>query len=276
MEPSQVRRALEAARSTARELGLQINEAVVVYNSDRIAVRLVPCNVLVRIGPQGWEDSFRFEAEVVRRLAEIGGAVGDLEPRAGPRVYLRDGFALTFWAYYEQVDRVTPATYADALLRLHASLRQIDMRPPHITERIDTWVTEVNDPEQTPELPDRERERLSATFHRVLSAINLQDTDDQLLHGEPHPGNLLSTSRGPLFIDFHTCQRGPVEYDIAFTPEKAWVHYPGVNQPLVRQFHVLIKAGFVTTRWRSGDQFPDRDHWRLEGLKQFREALDRA
>ena len=46
MEPSQVRRAVEAARSTACELGLQVNDAVVIHNSDRIAVRLIPCDVL--------------------------------------------------------------------------------------------------------------------------------------------------------------------------------------------------------------------------------------
>ena len=52
MEASQVRRAVEAARSTACELGLQANDVVVIHNSDRIAVRLIPCDVLARIAPQ--------------------------------------------------------------------------------------------------------------------------------------------------------------------------------------------------------------------------------
>ena len=100
MEPSQVRRAVEAARSTACELGLQVNDAVVIHNSDRIAVRLIPCDVLARIAPQAREDGFHFEAEIARRLAETDSPVGELAPRAGPRVYVRDAFALTFWTYY--------------------------------------------------------------------------------------------------------------------------------------------------------------------------------
>ena len=276
MELSRVRHAVEAASLTARELGLQVDDAVIIHNSDRIAVRLVPCDVLVRIGPQAWEDSFRFEAEVARRLAEIDSPVGELEPRAEPRVYVRDTFALTFWTYYEQVGDITPTDYASALIRIHAGLHQINLAAPHVTDRVAAWVDEVNDLEQTPELLGSDRELLSNTFNRVRNVIDRWDTDDQLLHGEPHPGNLLSTGRGPLFIDFHTCQRGPVEYDIAYIPEESAAHYPGANQDLVHQFCILMWAGVTTMRWRPGDQFPDRDYWRVEGLKQLRAALDRA
>ena len=275
MDPSQIPIAIEAARSTAREIGLQVDSAVVIHNSDRIAVRLTPCDVLARVGPQGHEDGFRFEAEIARRLADTGSPVGELEPRAKPGVYLRDGFALTFWTYYESVGEIVPADYADALIRFHAGLRQIDLTAPHITERIAGWAEELRDREQTPELPDPERDFLSTTLSRVQNVIQRRDTGDQLLHGEPHPGNVLSTRTGPLFIDLHTCQRGPVEYDIAFLPEDAAARYPGANQYLVHQFRVLMWVGFTTMRWRQSDQFPDRDHWRVEGFNLLRAALER-
>ena len=276
MEPAHVRRAVQAASATARELGLPVDDAVVIHDSDRIAVRLTPCDVLARIAPQAWEDGQQFEAEVARRLTEIGSPVGELEPRAEPRVYVRDAFAFTLWTYYEQVGEVTPVDYASALVRLHAGLRQIDMAAPHITERVAAWVAEVNDPEGTPELPGPDRELLSITFNRVRNAIDPWDTGDQLLHGEPHPGNLLSTRRGPLFIDLHTCQRGPVEYDLAYVPEEVAADYPGADQRLVQQFRVLMWAGITTMRWNPEDQFPNRDYWRLEGLNQLRAALARA
>ena len=276
MEPSQVRLAVEAARSTARELGLQVSDAVVIHNSDRIAVRLIPCDVLARIAPQAWEDDLQFEAEVARRLAETDSPVGALEPRAAPRVYVRDTFALTLWTYYEQVGDIAPADYADALIRIHAGLRQIDLAAPHITDRVAAWVTEVNDPAQTPALPGPDRELLSTTLNRVSYAMHRWDTGDQLLHGEPHPQNLLSTSSGPRFIDLHTCQRGPVEYDIAYAPEAVAAHYPGANHHLVHQFRILMWAGFTTMRWRPGDQLPNWDYWRVEGLNQLRAALDRG
>jgi hypothetical protein len=275
MNPSQIPSAIEAATSIVRELGLEVDDAEVIHNSDRIAVRLAPCDALARVGPQEHEDGFQFEAEVARRLAGTGSPVGELEPRSGSGVYLRDGFALTFWTYYEQVGEIAPADYADALIHVHAGLRQIDLPAPHITERVAGWAEELRDREQTPELPDSERELLSTTLRGVQEVIQRLDTGDQLLHGEPHPGNVLSTSSGPRFIDLHTCQRGPIEYDIAFLPEDAAALYPGVDQQLVHRFRILNWLGFTTMRWRQWDQFPDRDHWRVEGFRLFREALER-
>lgn len=276
MEASHVRRAIEVAQSTASELGLHANDAQIIHNSDRLVVRLMPCDVLVRIAPQTWQEGFQFEAEVARRLAQTDSPIGELEPRAQPRVYVRDSFALTFWVYYEQVGEIAPADYANALMRLHAGLRQIDLAAPPISDRFNSWVAEVGDHEQNPELPDAERELLSSTFSRAQTMMNRWGSVDQLLHGEPHTGNLLNTSTGPLFIDLHTCQRGPVEYDIAYVPEEVAAHYPQANQQLVHQFRILMWAGFTTMRWRRDDQLPNRDYWRIEGFNRLQAALDRA
>ncbi len=296
MEPAEVRRAVDAAGATASALGLQAGDAVVVHNSDRIAVRLTPCDVLARVAPLSLHDGqgqagMEFEAEVARRLAETDSPVGELEPRVEPSVYVRDGFAITLWTYYETViaDRrggvahdqlgmssdLAPADYAHALVRLHAGLRQIDLDAPHITARVAGWAKAAGDPESTPDLPDRDRELVSDTLRRVSAAITGSVSGEQLLHGEPHPANVLSTRRGPLFIDLGTCQRGPVEYDLAYVPEEVSKHYPGANQDLVHQFRILMWAGVTTMRWNRNDQFPDRDNWRVEALDRLRAALDR-
>jgi hypothetical protein len=47
---------------------------------------------------------------------------------------------------------------------------------------------------------------------------------------------VLNTGRGPLFIDLGTCQRGPVEYDLAYVPDEVAGHYPGADRELTRQF----------------------------------------
>jgi hypothetical protein len=96
-----------------------------------------------------------------------------------------------------------------------------------------------------------------------------------MLHGEPHPGNLLSTRRGPLFVDLGTCCRGPIEFDVAHAPEEVAEHYPGANQDLIHQCRILMWALFTTWRWRHDDQLPNGHHWRMEGLNQVRAALDR-
>jgi aminoglycoside phosphotransferase (APT) family kinase protein len=278
MELSDVRRAVAAARATASALGLHVDDAVVVHNSDRIAVRLIPCDVLARIAPTNWRVSLEFEAEVARRLTEADCPVGELEPGVESGVYLRDGFSITLWTYYEPVvaDRrsgmasdLAPDDYAHVLVRLHAGLRKIDLDAPHISARLAGWAAGAGDPDSTPELPEPDRELISNTIKRLTAAISSRDSDEQLLHGEPHPDNLLNTTRGPLFIDLGTCQRGPIEYDLAYTPEAVAERYPGANQDLVHQFRILMWAGIATMRWNRNDQFPNRDYWRIEALNRL-------
>lgn len=221
MEPSDVRRASDAAQETAAALGLKVSDAIVLHNSDRIAVRLLPCDVLVRIAPESWREGMQFEAVVAERLADIGGPVGALDSRVERDVYIRDGFAMTFWTYYEPVGHqqvqehlgmttsLGPVDYASALAHLHADLRQIDLAAPHVMDRVTGWQQEVEDPEMTPELRDRDRDLLAGTLRSMSAAIRSEDSVEQLLHGEPHPGNVLDTREGPLWIDVGTLQRGP-------------------------------------------------------------------
>jgi thiamine kinase-like enzyme len=98
---------------------------------------------------------------------------------------------------------------------------------------------------------------------------------EQLLHGEPHPGNVLSTQDGLMFVDLETCCRGPVEFDLAHAPEEVGEHYPGVDRDLLRQCRILVLAMITTWRWDAGDQFPHGRQLGREWLSQIRSALDR-
>ncbi|MGN6362161.1 MAG: aminoglycoside phosphotransferase family protein [Thermomicrobiales bacterium] len=276
MEASEVRRAVEAGGATAAALGLQVDDVVVIHNSDRVALRLIPCEVLARVAPSAHQAGAEFEVEVARRLAETGGPVAGLEPRAEYRVHLRDGFAVSLWTYYEPAgSEIAPAEYASALVRLHAALRQTDLEAPHFTDRVADAQAEVGDRERTPALPAPDRELLSNTLSRLSSSISRRAGGEQLLHGEPHPGNLLSTRRGPLFVDLETCCRGPVEFDVAHAPEEVAEHYPGADHDLIHQCRILMWALVTTWRWRHDDQLPNGPYWRTEGLNQVRAALDR-
>jgi hypothetical protein len=277
MEPPELRRAAEAGRATASELGLQVDDAVVIHNSDRVALRLSPCEVLARVAPSAQLAGSEFEVTVARRLVAVDAPVAELEPRVDPRVYVRDEFAISLWTYYEPVgSEIAPAGYADVLARHHGALRQIELEAPHLTDRVAAALTEVNDPERSPTLPGSDRELLSDTLGRVSAAISLEGARDQLLHGEPHPGNLINTSRGPLLVDLATCCRGPIEFDLAHAPEEVGRHYAGADQGLIHRCRALNWAMFSAWRWRRDDQLPDRDHWRVAGLDLVRAALDRC
>jgi hypothetical protein len=276
MEDPDVRRAVEAAAATASALGLRVGDAVVLSNSDRIVLRLMPCDVLARVAPSAHLAVSGYEIEVARRLAEADGPVAELDPRADDRVYLRDGFAISLWTYYEPAGpEIAPAGYAAALMRLHAALRRTGLEAPHFTERVAGAQREVDDPQRTPALPGPDREFLSSTLSRLSNSVDRGGAGQQLLHGEPHPGNLLRTRKGPLFVDLETCCRGPVEFDIAHAPEEAAEHYPGADQDLIGQCRILMWALVATWRWQDDDQFPGRAYWRTESLSQLRAALDR-
>lgn len=277
MEPVALRRAVEAGRTIASELGLQVDDAIVIHDSDRVALRLVPCDVLARVAPSGHLADSEFEVEVARRLADVDAPVAELEPRVAPRVHVRDAFAVSLWTYYEPVGpEITPVDYADVFLRHHAALRQIDLDAPHFTDRVAVALREVSDRERSPELLDSDRELLSDTLSGLSAAISTDKAVDQLLHGEPHPGNLLNTRRGPLFVDLATCCRGPIEFDLAHAHEEVGQHYAGADHGLIHRCRALNWAMFSARRWRRDDQMPDRGHWRVEGLNRVRAALDRC
>ena len=153
-------------------------------------------------------------------------------------------------------------------------MRQIDVPAPHFTDRVAEAQRLLGTRALTPELADADRELLSNTLRSLTRAIGDRGAVEQLLHGEPHPGNVLSTKSGPLFIDLETCCRGPVEFDIAHAPEDVGEHYPAANQDLLRECRILALAIATSWRWDRGDQLPNGRQLGTEALGQIRAALD--
>jgi len=291
MQTSDVRSAVRAALSSASALDLRVDDAVVLNDSNRLAVRLLPCDVLARVAHVAHRTGAEFEVEVARRLAETDSPVAALEPRVEPRVYVCDGFVVTLWTYYEPVSPrdVAPAEYAQALERLHAGMREIDLAAPHFTDRVAERQRLVGNRAHTPELGDADRELLSNTLRKLRWAISQRGAAEQLLHGEPHPGNVLRTKNGLLFTDLETCCRGPVEFDIAHyarvgsdswyidaeMPDEVGHHYPDTDRGLVRACWILMLAMVAACRWDRNDKFPDGRRMGNEWLGHVRAAVDR-
>jgi aminoglycoside phosphotransferase (APT) family kinase protein len=258
MQPSEIQRALAGVRSIASALGLPVDDVIVLHDSNKLTVRLLPCDIVARVAPVAHQVA-QFEIGLARQLAEAQGPVAALDPRAAPRVYERDGFVVTLWTYYEPVAprEVSPADYANALERLHASMRQLDVRTPHFTDRVEEAQRLVESSNLTPDLADADRGLLITTLRSRRRAIVGSGGAEQLLHGEPHPGNVLSTKSGLLFIDFETCCRGPVEFDLAHVPEDVSERYTAADEDLLIECRGLVLAMVAAWRWDPGDQFPD-------------------
>jgi Phosphotransferase enzyme family len=275
LRSSEVSHAVAAAVSIASSLGLAADDALVLQNSNRLALRLLPCDVLARVAHVEHQVA-RFEIEIAQRLTGLGSPVAGVEPRAAPRVYERAGFAVTLWTYYAPASpqAVSPAGYASALERLHAGLRKVQVPAPHYTDRVGRALQLVASRQRTPALADADRELLGSTLRRLRRVTGERGAAEQLLHGEPHPGNVLATQDGLLFIDLETCCRGPVEFDLAHAPDAVGEHYLGVNQGLLRECRLLVLAMITTWRYEHGDQHPNGRQLGAEWLSQIRSAAD--
>ncbi|MER7246963.1 aminoglycoside phosphotransferase family protein [Kribbella sp. NPDC000426] len=258
MEATEAQRAVAAAMSTAAELDLAVDDAIVLSDSNRLVIRLTPCNTVARVTPITHFASAEQEVELVRRLARTDSPVAPLEARVAPRVFVREGFQIALWAYVEPVQSrmLPPAEYAQALARLHAGLRQIEVPTPHFMDRVATTRRDVADRDVTPDLADTDRALLANTLQELGRSIVDRRGAEQLLHGEPHPFNILNTKKGPLFIDFENAARGPVEYDLAWVPSEVSRRYPDADQDLVGECRGVVLAIIATHRWSLNDHHP--------------------
>jgi hypothetical protein len=252
-----VPRAVAAATSAASALGLTVDRAVVLHASNRLALRLLPSDVVARVALTS-HGAAQLEVDLASRLAGTDCPVATLDPRVPPRVYEQDGFAITLWTHYvSQPSReLSPAGYADALSRLHLGLRHIDLTTPHFLDRVREAEHIVRNVEATAGVSETDRDLLTSTLTTAAGAIGERGAAEQLLHGEPHPGNVLNTMEGPLFIDLETCCRGPVEFDLAHVPEDVSALYPNIDQALLRQCRILVLAMVAAWRLEPGDQLP--------------------
>lgn len=259
MQAAEAQRAVRAAMSAAAGLELAVEDAVVLNNSNRVVVRLLPCGIVARVSPIGWFSAAR-EVELVELLADDADApVAGLDPRVEPRLIGSDGLEISMWSYFEPVQQpreVPAADYAQALERLHGALRRVDVGAAHFTDRlaeVQRWLADVA---STPDLTDEDRGLLLDRLHTAPSRGTDGSAIEQLLHGEPHPWNVLSTNAGLRFIDFENCFRGPVEYDLAWVPDEVVKRYGKADQELVGDYRARVLALVAAHRWRQDDQHP--------------------
>ncbi|WP_338696235.1 aminoglycoside phosphotransferase family protein [Streptomyces sp. Q6] len=271
MQAPESARARTAALDTATALGLPATEALVLHDSNKLTLRLLPCDVVARVAPAA-HGVARFEIALAQRLTEAGCPVAT--PACGPRVLERDGFDITLWTYYAPTPRpeIPAPAYAQALHRLHSGMRTLDVPTPHYTDRIAQAMRLLADPDRTPALADADRALLRATLSDLSRVVAEHGGPEQLLHGEPHPGNLLATESGPRFIDFETCCRGPVAFDLAHAPEEVGAHCPGVDQTVLRACRTLVLAMVTTWRWDRDDRLPNGRRLATEWLGRLRDA----
>jgi Ser/Thr protein kinase RdoA (MazF antagonist) len=257
MDQPDYRHALEALDRIALSLGLASQESIVLHDSNRLAVHVLPGNVLARVAPAHYQVSADFELKVALEAAKTGSPAERPAPGIEPRVFLDGGFAVTFWTYYQpEPAALTPQEYARALEQFHAGMRNATLPAPHFTSRFDEAVRLTSDPELSPELSHADRAFLLQALAESNLAIARHGAPEQPIHGEPHPGNVLNTRLGPVLIDLETCVVGPVEFDLATAPPEVAAHYTGLDPSLLHDCRRLTRALVAAWRWDRDDRFP--------------------
>src|SRR5215208_3658488 len=75
MQASEVPRAVAAALSSASALDLMVDDAIVLHDSNRLVLRLLPCDVVARVANVVHQPGAAFEVALAQRLANTASRV---------------------------------------------------------------------------------------------------------------------------------------------------------------------------------------------------------
>jgi thiamine kinase-like enzyme len=81
-----------------------------------------------------------------------------------------------------------------------------------------------------------------------------------VIHGSPHPFNILLVDDEPRFIDFETTCIGPLEWDLAHTPEVEHSYAGAHNAELLRACRDMVSVKTAAWCWMDVDRGDLRYH----------------
>jgi hypothetical protein len=215
--------AVTAAVRVARSYGIDVRAPVVLNDFFSVVVHLAPAPVVARIPTAvrrfradevGWMTR---ELALTTHLRALGAPVVGPSARLPPGPHHQDGFTLSFWTHItpDPQRTTTTADCAALLPDLHAALATYPGPLPPLRENtvdLPRWMPLID---RTTWLARADRAVLRAAADRLAPVLADRSGEEVVLHGDAHPGNLLSSAHGLLWIDFEDACRGPREWDYA-------------------------------------------------------------
>jgi aminoglycoside phosphotransferase (APT) family kinase protein len=202
--------AAAAAVALARAHGLRVEEPTVLADLFSVMVHLRPAPVVARVPT--WISRLRTpvadwlgrEVAVTTFLSEQGAPVVAPSREVPP---------------WPDPDRTPTAADCSAMLvDLHAVLRSYPGELPTLAPAVidpPRWLTTLDPTAAGDVLGAADVALLRAAAERLGRFLEAPGGEVQPLHGDAHPGNLLATRGGLVWIDFEEVCRGPVEWDLA-------------------------------------------------------------
>ena len=198
-------------------------------------------------------------------------------------VHSRNGVDITFWRFHPQEPATdfAAARVAAGLKPLHAALAQMSpglrARLPPYSRELDKARALLSDCSGIPALPDDDRRLLATAFDRLRASLDelAPPATHVVIHGGPHPYNVLLVDRKPLFIDFETTCTGPVEWDMAHVdPGAEWYAGKPLDRELLRVCGRMISVMTAVFCWSDVDRGDLREHaeYHLERIRRLDSA----
>ena len=223
-----VQPAVVVAIDVARDLGLEIEDPVLLRSTNNVVAWLRPAEVVAKISMAD-SSRLRTELQVAQELVALGAPVVSPASEVPAVVHRRGEYEMTFWSHHAQsstgeipVDRV-----ALALRTLHTALGRLS---PALKASLPSYRAELTgvrsllaDRAALPALKASDRDLLITAFDRLQARLDERAPADRfvVLHGSPHSYNVLLADDQPAFIDFETTCLGPLEWDLAHLDAEA-------------------------------------------------------
>ncbi|HTF48042.1 MAG TPA: aminoglycoside phosphotransferase family protein [Pseudonocardia sp.] len=217
------------------------------------------------------------EVDVAGWLTDQGAPVVSPSRELPPGPHRHDGFVVSFWSYLnaDPEHEVSNADCAAMLVDLHAALRPYPGELPVLPQVANDLPLGLAALDRCPDpLTATEADKLRA---RAEELRPLWEAPGELrpVHGDAHPGNLVATPDGLIWIDFEDICLGPREWDLALLhwqdPDAVAKHHSPDPELLARCSElraVYLALCLVGFREVFGDM-PDCD----TGIRYFANAL---
>ncbi len=235
------RRAIVAAVEVARGYGLQVSDPLVLKDSNNTVVWLRPLPVVAKVGtnPLALATGLELERDVLAYLGGTDVPVAHLATGLPPELHRAADHSVLLLNYVEHdpAAAIAPTTARAALESVHDALRSYRGELPAFTERLTRIRALVTDPIMSPGLADDDRMLLIGVADEFAASFR-PDPAWRPLHGDPWMGgNLLSTPKGAVLVDFEAACRGPVEWDWSSLPSD--VAPPGLDRDVAARLRLL-------------------------------------
>ena len=268
-------RAVRAAVSTARRAGLEATRSVVLCDTGNVVVRLLPDDVVAKVGMRADSVStLAAEHAIATHLHGVGAPVvppvADIVPAIDPD----SGFAVTLWIHATAVvDHPTPDSIASSLQQVYAGLASSPTPLPSFLVAVEAARHALDDDERMIRMCDDDRSFLIRAFSALLTDARERTWESRALHGEPHEGNRITTTRGVRWIDFESVCAGPLEWDLASTSPQIARCFLEADPSTLERLRLLRSAFVATWCWADADH-PDMHAHAIHHLEVLRRAID--